>query len=277
MTDHLLTVDDLRIAFPSETGPVEVVKSISFSVGREIVALVGESGSGKSMTGRAIMGLLPGSAAVNAAGISFDGQDLTRLKPRDWNRLRGSGMGLILQDPKFSLNPAHRVGRQVEETLLLHTRLSAAERRGRALDMLEKVGLSDPERVYSSYPAALSGGMGQRVMIAAMLINRPKLVIADEPTSALDRELQDQILALLRSLTEEFGMSLLLISHDLQQVARYADRVLVMRHGQIVDRLAATSLADAQSPHTRGLWAARPSAATYGTRLPVLETGETIR
>jgi peptide/nickel transport system ATP-binding protein len=186
-------------------------------------------------------------------------------------------MGLILQDPKFSLNPAHRVGRQVEETLLLHTRLSAAERRGRALDMLEKVGLSDPERVYSSYPAALSGGMGQRVMIAAMLINRPKLVIADEPTSALDRELQDQILALLRSLTEEFGMSLLLISHDLQQVARYADRVLVMRHGQIVDRLAATSLADAQSPYTKGLWAARPSAATYGTRLPVLGTGETIR
>ncbi|KQV84413.1 ABC transporter ATP-binding protein [Rhizobium sp. Root1220] len=270
MTEHLLAVDGLTIAFPSDAGPIQVVKSISFTIGREIVALVGESGSGKSMTGRAIMGLLPRRAEVTANSLSLNGDDLLRLKPSAWNRLRGSGMGLILQDPKFSLNPAHRVGRQVEETLLLHSELSAAERRNSALDMLEKVGLADPARVYASYPAALSGGMGQRVMIAAMLINRPKLIIADEPTSALDQELQDQILTLLRSLTEEFGTSLLLISHDLQQVARYADRVLVMRHGQIVDRLAATSLADAQSAYTRGLWAARPSAATYGSRLPTL-------
>jgi peptide/nickel transport system ATP-binding protein len=276
MTEPVLAVDDLRIAFPSAAGPVEVVKSISFAVGREIVALVGESGSGKSMTGRAIMGLLPSYAKVEAETLSFDGRDLTGLTAGAWNGLRGSGMALILQDPKFSLNPAHRVGRQVEEALLLHTRLSAKERRDRALDMLEKVGLPDPARVYASYPAALSGGMGQRVMIAAMLVNRPKLIIADEPTSALDRDLQDQILTLLRSLTEEFGMSLLLISHDLQQVARYADRVLVMRHGQIVDRLAAAALSDAQSSYTRGLWSARPSAATYGTRLPTLDaTGVT--
>jgi peptide/nickel transport system ATP-binding protein len=180
-------------------------------------------------------------------------------------------MGLILQDPKFSLNPAHRVGRQVEEALLLHTRLSSAERRNQALEMLRKVGLDDAERVYESYPAALSGGMGQRVMIASMLINRPGLIIADEPTSALDRQLQDQILTLLHSLTHELGMSLLLISHDLQQVSRYADRVLVMRKGEIVDRLAASALSDAQSPYTRGLWAARPSAVTYGTHLPTVE------
>jgi peptide/nickel transport system ATP-binding protein len=251
MTEPVLAVDDLRIAFPSDAGPVEVVKSISFTVGREIVALVGESGSGKSMTGRAIMGLLPSYAKVEAETLSFDGRDLTGLTAGAWNGLRGSGMALILQDPKFSLNPAHRVGRQVEEALLLHTRLSAKERRNRALDMLEKVGLPDPARVYASYPAALSGGMGQRVMIAAMLVNRPKLI-------------------------EEFGMSLLLISHDLQQVARYADRVLVMRHGQIVDRLAAAALSDAQSSYTRGLWSARPSAATYGTRLPTLDaTGVT--
>ncbi len=268
MTEPLLAVDDLRIAFPSDAGPIEVVKSTSFTIGREIVALVGESGSGKSMTGRAIMGLLPSRAKVTARTLSFEGRDLTGLTAGAWNGLRGSDLALILQDPKFSLNPAHRVGRQVEETLLLHTRLSAAERRDRALDMLEKVGLPDPVRVYASYPAALSGGMGQRVMIAAMLVNRPKLIIADEPTSALDRDLQDQILTLLRSLTEEFGMSLLLISHDLQQVARYADRVLVMRQGQIVDRLAAAGLSDAQSSYTRGLWSARPSAATYGTRLP---------
>lgn len=269
MTEPLLSVEDLSIAFPSETGSVRVVDGISFSVGREVVALVGESGSGKSMTGRAIMGLLPRRAEVRAKRLSFDGQELTTLSASGWNRLRGSGLGLILQDPKYSLNPAHKVGRQVEEALLLHTKLSASERRERALDMLDKVGLPDPQRVYSSYPAALSGGMGQRVMIAAMLINRPKLLIADEPTSALDRGLQDQILTLLRSLSEEFGMGLLLISHDLQQVSRYADRVTVMRHGKIEEQMASADLANARSDYTRALWAARPSAATYGTRLPV--------
>jgi len=269
MTEPLLSVEDLSIAFPSETGSVRVVAGISFSVGREVVALVGESGSGKSMTGRAIMGLLPRRAEVGAKRLAFDGQELTTMAPSGWNKLRGSGLGLILQDPKYSLNPAHKVGRQVEEALLLHTKLSASERRERALDMLDKVGLPDPQRVYSSYPAALSGGMGQRVMIAAMLINRPKLLIADEPTSALDRGLQDQILTLLRSLSEEFGMGLLLISHDLQQVSRYADRVMVMRHGKIEEQMASADLANARSDYTRALWAARPSAATYGTRLPV--------
>jgi peptide/nickel transport system ATP-binding protein len=271
MTDALLTVEDLTISFPSDNGPVPVVKSISLTVGREIVAVVGESGSGKSLTGRAVMGLLPRHAQVHASGMLFEGIDLQSLNTSGWNGLRGKGMGLILQDPKFSLNPAHRVGRQVEEALLLHTKLSARERRQRALDMLAKVGLPDPKRIYASYPAALSGGMGQRVMIAAMLINRPKLIIADEPTSALDRGLQDQVLTLLRSLTEEFGMGLLLISHDLQQVSRYADRVIVMRQGEIVERLPASELAQAQTAYTRGLWAARPSSATYGTRLPIFE------
>jgi peptide/nickel transport system ATP-binding protein len=269
MTEPLLTVENLTISFPSDAGPGPVVRSVSLNVGREIVAVVGESGSGKSLTGRAIMGLLPRRAEVRASRMIFADIELQALDASGWNGLRGSGMGLILQDPKFSLNPAHRVGRQVEEALLLHTRLSSKERRVRALDMLEKVGLPDPERIYASYPAALSGGMGQRVMIAAMLINRPKLIIADEPTSALDRGLQDQILTLLRSLTEEFGMGLLLISHDLQQVSRYADRVIVMRQGEIIERLPASALASAQSAYTRGLWAARPSVTTYGTRLPV--------
>jgi peptide/nickel transport system ATP-binding protein len=273
MTEPLLTVDGLSIAFPSGAGPVRVVDDICFSVGREVVALVGESGSGKSMTGRAIMGLLPRSARLNARNLRFDGQDLATLTPSGWNALRGKGVSLILQDPKYSLNPAHNVGRQVEEALLLHTRLSAPERRERALDMLAKVGLPDPARAYASYPAALSGGMGQRAMIAAMIINRPKLLIADEPTSALDRALQDQVLALLRSLTTEFGMGLLLISHDLRQVSRYADRVIVLRRGKIEEQMASGDLAHAQSAYTRALWAAQPSAATYGTRLPVY--GET--
>ncbi|MBN8950505.1 ABC transporter ATP-binding protein [Rhizobium sp. 60-20] len=273
MAEPLLSVQDLSVSFPTDAGIVPVVDGIGFSVGREIVALVGESGSGKSMTGRAIMGLLPRHAEVRATRLSFEGQDLLSLAPSGWNALRGKGIGLVLQDPKYSLNPAHKVGRQVEETLVLHTRLSAAERRERALDMLHTVGLPDPKRIYSSYPAALSGGMGQRVMIAAMLINRPKLLIADEPTSALDRELQNQILTLLRSLTEEFGMGLLLISHDLQQVSQFADRVIVMRGGRIDEELASADLANAQSAYTRALWAARPSAETYGTRLPVYGAG----
>ncbi len=269
MAEPLLSVQDLSVSFPSAADMVRVVDGIGFSVDREIVALVGESGSGKSMTGRAIMGLLPRHAQVRAARLSFEGQDLLSLPSAGWNRLRGNDIGLVLQDPKYSLNPAHKVGRQVEETLLLHTRLSAAERRERALDMLHRVGLPDPKRVYSSCPATLSGGMGQRVMIAAMLINRPKLLIADEPTSALDRELQSQILTLLRSLMEEFGMGLLLISHDLQQMAQFADRAIVMRGGRIEEELASADLAGAQSAYTRALWAARPSAKTYGTRLPV--------
>jgi peptide/nickel transport system ATP-binding protein len=274
MIEPLLTIQGLSIAFPSPVGSVRVVDDISFSVGREVVALVGESGSGKSLTGRAAMGLLPRRAEMQAKRLSFDGQDLTALSPSGWNGLRGAGIGLILQDPKYSLNPAHRIGRQVEESLLLHMRVSAAERRERALDMLAKVGLPDPERVYSSYPAALSGGMGQRVMIAAMIINRPKLLIADEPTSALDRSLQDQILTLMRSLTTELGMGLLLISHDLRQVSRYADRVVVMRRGRIEEQMASADLTRAQSPYTQSLWAAQPSAATYGTRLPVFGGAE---
>jgi peptide/nickel transport system ATP-binding protein len=269
MTEPLLHVDGLSIAFPSAKGMSQVVNDITFTVGREIVALVGESGSGKSMTGRAIMGLLPANAHVAARRLVFEGRDLLTLSSKEWNRLRGNKMGLILQDPKYSLNPAHRIGRQVEETLLLHANLSSAERRDKALDMLDKVGLSDPKRIYSSYPATLSGGMGQRVMIAAMLANRPKLLIADEPTSALDKKLQDQILTLLRTLSEEFGMGLLLISHDLQQVSRYADRVIVMRRGVIEEEMASVDLASARSGYTRALWAARPSAESYQTRLPV--------
>jgi peptide/nickel transport system ATP-binding protein len=271
--EALLAVERLCISFPDASGGREVraVDDVSFSVGREIVALVGESGSGKSTIGRAVMGLLPPRARLSAARLDFAGQDLIRLPASGWNALRGKGIGLVLQDPKYSLNPAHRIGRQVEEVLVLHGRHTAAERRRKALAMLEKVGLADPERVYASYPAALSGGMGQRVMIAAMLIGEPKLLIADEATSALDHELQEQILELLKSLTRSLGMGLLLISHDLQQVARHADRVLVLRRGKLEEELPAAHLDRAASPYTRALWAARPSAATYGTRLPVFE------
>ena len=274
MADPLLTVENLEIGFASDSGITSVVRDISLTVGREVVALVGESGSGKSMTGRAVMGLLPRNAILNARRLALEDVDLTTLSAAGWNALRGARVSLVLQDPKYSLNPAIRAGRQVEETLLLHTRLSASERRRKALEMMDLVGLPDPVRVYRSYPGQLSGGMGQRLMIAAMLINRPKLLIADEPTSALDRDLQDQILGLLRRLSDEFGMGLLLISHDLQQVSRYADRVLVMQRGRIVEAMPSQELAHASEPYTRALWAARPSAATYGSRLPVWEEAE---
>jgi peptide/nickel transport system ATP-binding protein len=184
--------------------------------------------------------------------------------------LRGARAGLVLQDPRFALNPVQTIGRQVEEPLLLHSRLGKAERRSRALDMLAAVGLDNPAEVYRLYPGELSGGMGQRVMIAAMLIGGPMLLVADEPTSALDQELRDQVLELLTRLVQERGMGLLLISHDLQQVARFADRALVMYRGRIVDEQPAASLSRSDHPYTRTLWECRPSAATYGTRLPTL-------
>ncbi|MBF9233923.1 ABC transporter ATP-binding protein [Microvirga alba] len=272
MTEPFLEVRDLNVRFRDESGfaSVPALDDISFVVGAERVALVGESGSGKSTAARAVMGLLPPSAKVAAKNLRFGPADLLSLDHAGWNALRGSGMGFVLQDPRFSLNPSRRIGWQVEEALRLHTRLTRKERRERALDMLSAVGLPSPLRIYESFPGELSGGMGQRVMIAAMMINRPKLLIADEPTSALDRDLRDQILDLMGRLTAEQGAGLLLISHDLQQVTRFADRVLVLYRGKIVDERRGHELSHSDHPYTRTLWAARPSAATYGTRLPVL-------
>lgn len=273
MAETLLDVRNLTIALPGVSGEREVVTSVSLTVGHEIVALVGESGSGKSLTGKAILGLLPPRARVSAERLSYRGEDLLSLSERQWSKRRGATLGLMPQDPKISLNPGQRIGVQVEETLLLHGKVTRAERRSRAIEMLRRVGLEDAERIYRSYPGQLSGGMGQRAMMAAMLINRPGLLIADEPTSALDRDMQVQILELLRALARDFGMGLLLISHDLGLVSRYADRAIVMRQGRIVEELPADSLGDAQSPYTRSLWAARPSAQTYGQRLPTFDEG----
>lgn len=271
MTDPILDVRNLSIALPDDAGWRSIVKSISFTVGHEIVALVGESGSGKSLTGKTIMGLLPSRAQVTADKLACEGENLLALSERQWTKRRGKTLGLMPQDPKISLNPGQRIGVQVEEALLLHTGLGKRDRRRAALDMLARVGLADAERIYQAYPGQLSGGMAQRAMMAAMLVNRPRLLIADEPTSALDREVQAQILALLKELTADFGMGLLLISHDLLQVSRFADRVIVMRQGRIEEELAASDLGQAQSSYTRSLWAARPSAATYGERLPTAE------
>jgi peptide/nickel transport system ATP-binding protein len=271
----ILDVADLAVSFTDiHGGDVEVLHGISFKVGVERVAIVGESGSGKTMTARAIMGLVPPPGRVSARWLILDGIDLMKADARSWNRIRGAKAGLVLQDPRFALNPLRRVGRQVEEPLLLHTRLSRAERRDWALAMLAAVGLDNPAAVYKLYPGELSGGMGQRVMIAVMLICGPKSLIADEPTSALDHELRDQILALLARLAEEHQMGLLLISHDLQQVANFADRVLVMYRVRVVDERPASELSHSTEPYTKTLWSCRPSAATFGTTLPTLNRAD---
>jgi peptide/nickel transport system ATP-binding protein len=182
---------------------------------------------------------------------------------------RGANLALVLQDARHALNPVLRVGRQLEESLTLHQRLPAALRRRRIAEMLDAVGL-EPSRVLNLHAHQLSGGMGQRVMLAMMLINGPRLLIADEPTSALDAELREQVLTLISSLVASRRMGLLLISHDLQQVARHCDRVLVMYRGRIVDESAAAELANSRHPYTRMLWSCKPTTATYRTELPVL-------
>ncbi|MBN6717208.1 ABC transporter ATP-binding protein [Pseudomonas capsici] len=270
--ETLLDVRGLHIGFPGPDGQrIDVVKGIDFTLGTEKVALVGESGSGKSLTARALLGLIPRPAQITAAHMRLGGTDLLGLNEKQWQTLRGTRLSLVLQDPKYSLNPVLKVGTQVEEVLVLHTRLGRRERREKVLEMLDAVGLPDPASLYDRYPHELSGGMGQRVMLASMLINDPQVLIADEPTSALDSNLRDQMLDLIMGLVEERGMGLLLISHDLPLVARYCDRVLVMYRGNIVDRCQASELATASHPYTRTLWNCQPSARSYGHPLPVLD------
>ncbi|MBX8474378.1 ABC transporter ATP-binding protein [Pseudomonas cichorii] len=270
--ETLLDIRGLRIGFPGpDDQRIDVVKGIDFTLGTEKVALVGESGSGKSLTARALLGLIPRPAQITAAHMRLGGTDLLGLNEKQWQTLRGTRLSLVLQDPKYSLNPVLKVGTQVEEVLVLHTRLGRRERREKVLEMLDAVGLPDPASLYDRYPHELSGGMGQRVMLASMLINDPQVLIADEPTSALDSNLRDQMLDLIMGLVEERGMGLLLISHDLPLVARYCDRVLVMYRGNIVDRCQASELATASHPYTRTLWNCQPSALSYGHPLPVLD------
>jgi peptide/nickel transport system ATP-binding protein len=266
----LLTVRDLSIRASVPHGEQLIVDRVSFAIGAERVALVGESGSGKSLTARALLGLLRRPLSVSAERLEFEGADLCALTPARWAALRGSGMALILQDPRYALNPVLRIGRQIDEVLRIHQRLSATERRDRMEEIMLAVGLAEPRRIARAFAHELSGGMGQRVMLAMMLVNGPRLVVADEPTSSLDESLRDQVLELMVSLVEQRHMGLLLISHDLQQVARFCDRVLVMYRGRLVDERRTRDLSSADHPYTRTLWSCRPGGRTYGTSLPVL-------
>ena len=270
MTD-LLTVEDLRITFPTRQGPSEVVRGVTFSLGRERLGIVGESGSGKSQTGRALLGLTPYPGRATARRLDFDGIDLRSATPATWRSLRGARMSMVMQDPKFSLNPVMSVGRQLMETLKFHGRVGAAEARKRAIAMLEAVQIRDPDRVFDAHPHELSGGMGQRVMIAMMLIAEPDLLIADEPTSALDVTVQIEVLRILDRLVSERGMGLIFISHDLRLVSSFCDRVLVMYAGRIVEELRASELASARHPYTRGLLNCLPQIDGDRRPLPTLQ------
>ena len=253
MAEPLLQVEDLRIDFPGGRGTIQAVRGISFAVGREKVGIVGESGSGKSLTGRAVLKLTPKAARVTARRLDFDGIDLLAASERRMRAIRGNRISMILQDPKFSLNPLMRVGKQITEAYRLHHRVGARVAKARALEMLAAVHIRDPERVFRLFPHEVSGGMGQRIMIAMMLIPEPDLIIADEPTSALDVTVRRQVLTILDELVTRRGTGLMFISHDLNLVADFCDRVLVMYAGRIMEDLPAKELHRARHPYTRAL------------------------
>jgi peptide/nickel transport system ATP-binding protein len=270
----LLKVEELKVTYPSRTGDIQAVRGVSFTLGRERLGIVGESGSGKSQTGRAIMGLTPQHAKITAKQLEFDGIDLLKASPKQRRALRGGRIAMVLQDPKYSLNPVMTIGRQIAETLNAHKRYSREETRKRSLEMLEAVQIRDPERVLNLYPHEVSGGMGQRVMIAMMLVAEPELLIADEPTSALDVTVQLEVLSILDRLVAERGMGLIFISHDLRLVSSFCDRVIVMYAGRIVEEIAAADLANAKHPYTQGLLSCMPKIGANRHPLPILQRQE---
>lgn len=271
MTAPLLEVENLRVSFPTHKGRVEVVKGLSFTLGRERLGIVGESGSGKSMTGRSILKLIRKPGEVTADKLRFEGIDILDQNEKQMRAIRGARISMVMQDPKFSLNPVMTVGEQIAEALVTHQKLGRKEVQQRILDMLTAVRINDPERVAKLYPHEVSGGMGQRIMIAMMLIPEPELLIADEPTSALDVSVQAQVLDIIDDLVTRKGMGLILISHDLALVSRYCDRILVMNAGRVVEECAAGQLDKAQHPYTRGLLAAMPVIDETRDELPVLD------
>jgi peptide/nickel transport system ATP-binding protein len=271
MNELKLDVQELGVRFATRDGMVDAVRNVSFTLGREKLGIVGESGSGKSTVGRALLKLHPASARIDAKALRFGDTDLLRADEKAMRAIRGRRMSMIMQDPKYSLNPVMRVGDQIAEALLAHRKMPRAQAKDKVIAMLEAVRIRDPQRVYGSYPHEISGGMGQRVMIAMMLIPEPEIVIADEPTSALDVSVRAQVLAVLDELVTARGLGLIFISHDLNLVRSFCDRVLVMYAGRVVESIAAADLDNARHPYTRGLLAALPDMDHRRAVLPVLQ------
>jgi peptide/nickel transport system ATP-binding protein len=267
----LLSVNNLRVTFDTEAGRVEAVRGVSFELNRERLGIVGESGSGKTMTGRAVLRLIRPPGEIEADEMTFDGIDLMRASETQMRALRGPRIAMVMQDPKYSLNPVMKVGAQLTEGLRQRDKVSKAEAYAKAIDALNAVQIRDPQRVMEAYPHELSGGMGQRVMIAMMLIPNPDLLIADEPTSALDVTVQAEVLSILDNLVKTRGMGLIFISHDLRLVARFCDRVLVMYKGKVVEELAAKDLMHAKHPYTQGLLNCLPRIGGSREPLPSLD------
>jgi peptide/nickel transport system ATP-binding protein len=267
----ILDVKDLWVRFPTRNGVFDAVRGVSFSLGRERLGIVGESGSGKSMTGRAILRLIRPPGMVEAAHIALEGTDLMGLSEKDMRSVRGSRISMVMQDPKFSLNPVMTIGDQIMEAYRLHNSVSKSEAYKKSVEMLEAVSIRDSDRVMRAYPHEMSGGMGQRIMIAMMLIPNPEILIADEPTSALDVSVQRQVLDIMDKLVKDRGMGLIFISHDLNLVADFCDRVLIMYAGRIVEVCDADKLHQAKHPYTRGLLNSLPRLDAPRDRLEVLE------
>jgi peptide/nickel transport system ATP-binding protein len=275
MTTPLLSVRDLAVEFASDSGVVRAVDGISFTVNPgETVGLVGESGCGKTVTGLALLGLVPQPPGRIAGGIiEFKGQDLLQLAPREMRALRGSEISMIFQEPMTALNPVFRIGSQMTEVLRLHQGLTARQARTAAIEMLGKVGIPAPARRIDEYPHQLSGGMRQRVMIAMALSCGPSLLIADEPTTALDVTTQAQVIEQMTKLQREFGMAMILITHDLGVVAETCARAIVMYAGRMVETASVGALfSTPRHPYTTGLLASIPRVrAERLAQLPVIE------
>ena len=269
----LLAVEGLTVSMNTDDGRIVLIDDVSFALRRgEVLGLVGESGCGKSVTAQTIMRLLPmPPARIERGRIGFEGRDLVGLPEHGMRALRGDRMAMIFQEPMTSLNPTMPIGRQIAEVLELHRGAGSAEARRAAAAMLGQVGIAEPERRLAQYPHELSGGMRQRVMIAMALVCRPSVLIADEPTTALDVTIQAQILALLRRLKDEFGLAILLITHDLGVVAEMCDRVVVMYAGRVVEHgLAHRVLMEPRHPYTAGLLVSSRRKDARGRRLPVI-------
>ncbi|MFZ9626802.1 MAG: ABC transporter ATP-binding protein [Burkholderiaceae bacterium] len=268
----LLEIDSLRVSFATARGEARAVDGVSLSVrAGETLCIVGESGCGKSVTALSIMGLVPSPPAALSGSIRFEGCELLGLNRTQWSDLRGNRIAMIFQEPMTSLNPAFTVGSQLTEALMRHRAMSRPQAREAAIAMLARVRIPSPERRIDDYPHRLSGGMRQRVMIAMALLCQPALLIADEPTTALDVTIQAQVLALMRSLRDETGTAIILITHDLGVVAQMADRVAVMYAGQVVEQAPVRELfSQPQHPYTVGLLGAIPAIAAPRARLSAI-------
>jgi dipeptide transport system ATP-binding protein len=267
----LLKIKNLTVKFATATGAFTAVNGIDVSVDKhEVLAIVGESGSGKSVSMLAVMGLLPDTATITADEMIFDGINLLAMSPQERRKLIGREITMIFQEPVASLNPSFTVGFQIEEVLRLNLGMGRSAARARALELFRSVGIPDPETKLNAYPHQMSGGQCQRVMIAIAIASKPRLLIADEPTTALDVTIQKQILDLLMDLQEEYGMALILITHDMGVVAETADRVVVQYKGRKMEEADVLSLFEApQHPYTEALLSALPEHAT-GDRLPTV-------